>query len=66
MNMNIPNKSHLDRLIESTIRSLNAIQSETNEMKEIELRAAQAKLVRIEEYLEELQEEKIRKGGAIT
>jgi hypothetical protein len=64
--MTIPNESHLDRLIQSTIRSLSAIQSEADfEMKGIELRAAKNKLNRIEEHLKGLEEDKIRKGEKI-
>ncbi len=61
MNINIPNKSRLEKLIDSTINSLNAVKSESNaQLKAIELRAVQSKITIIIEQLEELVVEEIK------
>ena len=54
MNMHIQQETRLDRLITSTIKSLNAVKNEPNlRLKGIELRAARTKIDIIVECLEE-------------
>ena len=65
MNMHIQQETRLDRLIDSTIKSLNAVKNEPNlRLKGIELRAVRAKVDIIVEHLEGLVKEsfKIKKG----
>jgi len=57
MSTSIPinTKTHLEKLVESAIRSLNAVKTEpTVALKQVELNALQEKVIKIEQHLEEL------------
>ena len=63
MNMHIQQETRLDRLINSTIKSLNAVKNEPNlRLKGIELRAVRSKIDIIVEHLEGLINDSFKAG----